>query len=53
MDKQLEKQLDDLIAMRQANKTLSYRAALAEQIGTHTLRMLHKKPTLWERIRGK
>ena len=27
MDKQLEKQLDDLIAMRQANKTLSYRMA--------------------------
>ena len=50
MDKLTEKQLDDLIAMRQASKILSYRMALAEQIGEHTLRMLHKK-TLWQRIK--
>ena len=53
MDRQLEKQLDDLRSMRQASKVLSYRAAVSEQIGTHTLMVLHKKPTLWDRIRGK
>ena len=30
--------------------TEKYRIAVAEQIGTHTLRILHNKPTLWGRF---
>lgn len=49
MDTLTAKQLSDLYSMRQASR-MHYQLAVAEQIGTHTLRMLHKKPTLIQRI---
>ena len=52
MDRQTAKQLSDLHNMKYMSKSASYQIAVAEQIGIHTLRMLHKK-TLWQRIRGK
>ena len=50
MDKQTEKQLADLKAMRQASKHMSHQLAVAEQIGVFTLRRLHPKPSLIKRI---
>jgi len=50
MDWLQEKQLYDKNARLQASKLHSHRLAVAEQIGEHTLRMLHKK-TLWQRIK--
>ena len=53
MDTLTAKQLDSLHNMKYQSKTASYQLAVAEQIGIHTLRMLHKKPTLIQRIKNK
>ena len=53
MDKLTEKQLEDLYAMRQASKHMSHQVAVAEQIGVFTLRRLHHKKSLLNRILGR
>lgn len=45
----MEKQLEDLRAMREASK---YRIVLAERIGVATLRYLHPRKSLTQRIKS-
>ena len=56
MDRQTEKQLADLTAMRLAYKEGAYnrsRAKLAETLGDAGLIKLHRKPSLIKRILGR
>ena len=50
MDRQLEKELDDLISMRQTSR-LYPQIVLAEKIGVAQLIKLHHKPSLIDRLR--